>query len=414
MNTRSARAFLTAAFFGLSVTSVASAEITLLGVTSIPFDALDKSGLDNLIGDKIPHNRLGSFGSAIDYTGKDNLYIAADDRGPGDGSTAFRPRWQTFRILIDAAKAGSSDAVKVELVSTTLMTREDGQPLWGFTGGFNAREPRLGSRFDAEGVRVLGSRIFISDEYGPWVDEFNMQGQRVQRFAIPDRFVNDHPSGEPDEELPPKASKGRLPNRGFEGLALSPDGRMLYAMLQSPLIQDGVLGSAGGEAKAQRVGTNVRILGIDVATGATREYVYVMESAAHGINEILAVDNQHFIVLERDGKAGAKAKNRGLYLIDIAGATDVSRIDALPSTTLPAGVQPVRKKLLLDFMNPAFKLTGEQMPEKIEGLTFGPNLPDGRRTLIVTSDNDFREPQPSWFWVFALDAKDLAMPAAKP
>ena len=48
------------------------------------------------------------------------------------------------------------------------------------------------------------------------------------------------------------------------------------------------------------------------------------------------------------------------------------------------------------------------MPEKIEGLTFGPTLPDGRRTLIVTIDNDLMADKPSWFWVFAVDAKDLA------
>jgi hypothetical protein len=50
------------------------------------------------------------------------------------------------------------------------------------------------------------------------------------------------------------------------------------------------------------------------------------------------------------------------------------------------------------------------MPEKLEGLCFGPRLPDGRRTLIVTSDNDLKAEQASWFWVFAVDESLLTVP----
>ena len=44
------------------------------------------------------------------------------------------------------------------------------------------------------------------------------------------------------------------------------------------------------------------------------------------------------------------------------------------------------------------------MPEKIDGLTFGPNLRDGRKTLLVSTDNDFDSGSPSLIWVFALAA----------
>ena len=70
-------------------------------------------------------------------------------------------------------------------------------------------------------------------------------------------------------------------------------------MMQSPLIQDGALSASG-----DRIGTNVRILEIDVASGATRELLYPLDSPAYGINEILAVNDHQFLVLERDGKGG--------------------------------------------------------------------------------------------------------------
>src|SRR5262249_40518556 len=97
----------------------ARGDITLVGTFSIPGDALDRSGLQGTVGKDIPQARLGSFGSAIDYTGKDDLYIACDDRGPGNGELPFRCRFQTFRIRIDP---GAQEPVHVDLISTTLLS----------------------------------------------------------------------------------------------------------------------------------------------------------------------------------------------------------------------------------------------------------------------------------------------------
>ena len=64
--------------------------------------------------------------------------------------------------------------------------------------------------------------------------------------------------------------------------------------------------------------------------------------------------------------------------------------------------------LLIDLLDPRWKLAGEQMPEKIEGLCLGPQLPDGRQTLLLSSDNDFESKNASLIWVFALPALKTA------
>ena len=130
-----------------------------------------------------------------------------------------------------------------------------------------------------------------------------------------------------------------------------------------------------------------------------REVVYRLEEPAYGTSELLAMDDHRFLVIERDSRA---AQFRRIYEIDVNGATDVLGMNELPSDVLPASVQPVAKKLFLDLTDPATGLG--QTPEKIEGLCWGPTLPDGRRTLIIAVDNDMKADQPTIFWVFALPA----------
>lgn len=380
----------------------AAHEVTLLGKASIPGDATDLSGLTADVS-TFTQARLGSFGSAIDYLGKDDLYVATDDRGPGDGSLPWRCRWQTFRISLSP---GAAEPVKVDLVSTTLMSDEAGRGLNGLASIHAGDDRAKDLRYDPEGVRVHGGMVWVSDEYGPWIDGFSTGGHRVKRLPVPAKFRIAVAGDTGEDEMPPANLTGRQANRGFEGLAISPDGSTLWAILQSPLLQDG-----GVDEKNERIGLNIRILEVSLKDGATRELVYPLEKAGHGVNEILAMSDRELLVLERDGKAGTDTKFRSLFMIDIAAATDVSSIPSLGPRRLPDGVQPVRKRRWLDLLDPAFGLAGPGMPEKIEGLTLGPPLADGRRTLIVTTDNDLRAENPSWFWVFALGARSPAADA---
>lgn len=398
----------------LVLSAAAHADITLVGKASIPGAATDKSGLEGALKDGTPKNRLGSFGSGIAWTGQGVRYIAVDDRGPGDGAVPFRARCQTFDIKLDLAAV---TPLTVELVSTTLLSDPQGLPLVGAADAFNTAEQAKGLRLDLEGIRVSPrGTIYTSDEYGPWFDEFSPDGRLLRRMTPPARFMVSAPAADPAHELPPYCTSGRQPNRGAEGLAISPDGATLTAIMQSPLIQDGALNEAN-----ERIGTNIRILQIPcgagvapakgsesiVAAAQTREFLYELESPKHGVNELLAIGATDFLVLERDGKGGKATKGRALYRISIAGATDISAVASLPSRGAPAGVKPVSKKLFLDFLDSKFGLAGASMPEKIEGLAFGPDLPGGRHLLIVTTDNDLRAEVASEFWAFAIDAADL-------
>lgn len=373
-----------------------AAAITFLGKAEIPGTDTDLSGLTDTLEEGTPHNRLGGHGSGIAYTGRGNRYVMCADRGPADGATAYKCRLQFVDISVD--RVGAEWRVEVKLVSTVMLTDPSGRPLvgasWAFEGGL---------RFDPEGVGMsVDGRVFVSDEYGPSILEFDHKGRASScRIGVPEKFQINHPASSPSKELASNR-KGRQPNRGMEGLTVSPDGRYVWGIMQSPLLQDGALDSEGN-----RAGVNVRMLGIDLRTGETREYVYVLDDPSYGISEILAVSESMFLVIERDGKAGSKARRKTVMRIDTSGAADISHVESLPSRQLPPEITPVKKHLFIDLLSAEYGLSGDSFPEKIEGLAFGPDLPDGRGLLLVSSDNDFVASRPTVILAFGVDREDI-------
>lgn len=374
---------------------VHAAEVELIGSLEISGTAIDKSGLTNTLGESFPHNQFGGIG-AIDYYGAGQRYLLLPDRGPHDGIAEFACRFHWAEIQIDP---NASPAVRMTLLSTTRFVNKQDQQLVGLASAFDQAHPERGLRFDPEGARVGQSgQIFVSDEYGPSVCEFSSSGKLVRRFKVPAKFRPTKLSADPLEENSTN-SVGRQANGGFEGLALTPDGKKLFAFTQRPLLQDS---QPNAEDPKKRLGIHNRILELDVQSGATREFVYPLEHSTHGVSEVLAINDHEFFVLERDGKAGLEAAFKKVFHIDLTNATDASPIDSLPPMQLPTEVKPVKKSLLLDFLDPRFGLTGEKCPEKFEGITFGPPLSDGRRTLVVSVDNDFNSANSSWIHVFAI------------
>lgn len=378
--------------------------VELIATCSIPADARDKSGLEDELG-PVRHDRLGSMGSAIEWLGGDRFIMAAD-RGPADGAYDYATRVQTIRIALPdelGSKRGEPPAeLKWSLEATTLLTRE-GKRLTGLSGKINRKDAGKSLRFDPEGIRVdAAGNWIISEEYGPEIRVFasggeggsEKAGEQIRVIELPGAFAISRPSQSSDQE-DQFNSAGRVGNRGLEGLAISPDKKTITAIMQSPLLQDG-----------GRSGLHIRMLQIDLASGKSKQFVYPLADSNYGCNEILAVDDTRFVVIERDGRPGGNAGHKAITLIDTKGATDVSEVATLPKRWLPADIKPVARRVLIDLLDDRFRLAGESFPEKIEGLTWGPALKDGRRTLWVTSDNDLTD-KPNEVWVFAVSEQAL-------
>jgi hypothetical protein len=348
----------------------------------IPGSTLDAAG-----GTLVNDGRLGFF-SDLYYDAARDEWWALSDRGPGGGTLRYETRVHRFKLDVDPA----SGAISNFQVLQTLILRKGGAALDGF-----APDPTdtLGLAFDPEGVVVhpLTGHLLVSDEYGPSLLEINRAGQVVRRYETPANLVpRNAASGVPNFAGDTGNTAGKRTNRGFEGLAISPDGRTVYAMLQSAMLDEGGSG-----------GTLNRIVAFDTRTTRVKaQYAYPMagSSEGRGISALVAINDTEFLVLERNNRGLGvpdarvdQAPNKKVFRISLAGATDVSAINLAGA---PAGsFTTVSKSPWLDLAlpatlaHPSLAALGGASPEKWEGLAIGPRLADGSYLVLAGTDNDY-------------------------
>ena len=370
--------------------SCVAEEIELIKVIRVPGNQIDLSGLEKPLSDSISHNLFGGI-SALEYTGKDDLYIALPDRGPKDGAVDWNCRFHVVKISLEPGNTEPEFSIK-----QTVIMRDGEKTFSGLATRFKADAEKT-SRFDPEGVRIAANgNLYVADEYGPHIIEFNRSGQKVAQLKSPGRYKVAHPKATKAEENAANHS-GRQGNRGVEGLAIQKDKNQLFGLFQSPLLQD-----CERLENGKPTGLNCRLFEYQADTELTREFVYPLDKPKNKLNEILRISDHQFLVIERDGKTGAESEFKKIIRIDVAACSDVKNMKRLPPNKLPSGIKPVEKTTFIDLLDPGFGLAGEQMPEKIEGLSFGPDLADGRKTLLVASDNDFAVEQPTIIYCFAM------------
>ena len=407
----------------LFAASAANANIVLVANGSLTGSAAgpdtDLSGLTGTLENGAAANLLGGIGSGLAYAGGDT-FLALPDRGPNatpynasvDDTVSYIARFHTVTMsLTPNAGPGLPYTLTPTLTATTLLSSPtslaygdgsafglpSGAPAQNTANGFyftgrsdnfdpnqNSGNPDNG-RLDPESIRVSGDghSVFVSDEYGPYVYQFDRtSGQRIRSYALPANLDVSNLSPVGNTEISGNTS-GRTANKGMEGLAITPDGKTLVGIMQAPLIQD-----AADPATSKLL----RIVTVDVATGATHEYGYKLTTGS-GVSDIVAINDHEFLVDERDGKGlgdGSNAKVKQLFRIDISGATDITNLaGAAAANAAVAKSGPVLD--IVQTLN-ADGIASSQIPSKIEGIAFGQDvLLNGilEHTLWVANDNDF-------------------------
>ena len=437
---------------GLALATPAVAQIRLLAVGELTHSRAgsyqDLSGLHYNLENGVRATELGGLGSALAYAGNDT-FLALPDRGPNavefddliDSTVSYINRFQTVTMDLEPNHGnGYPFTLTPTLRATNLLWSAtplvygtgaglgvgSGKPPLNnflqhfFTGRSDNFDPNRDSgnpndaRFDTEGMRISndGLRVYISDEYGPYVYEFDrIFGARLRAFQLPSSFFVTTLSPQGAVEIADNTS-GRVANKGMEGLAITPDGKTLVGIMQNALIQDA---NEGGQATKL-----LRIVTMDIRCGCTtHQYAYLL-TAGTGVSEIVAINNHEFLVDERDGHGranGDDARVKQLFKIDLDGAVDISNLDGLTAVQYA-----VNKTLFLDLVQllEANGISPYDIPAKIEGVAFGSDVRQHGttlHTLWISNDNDFLEtvpdqngnqiPNPNQFFVVGFTDSDL-------
>ena len=329
--------------------------------------------------------------SSIEYVPSTGHYLAISDDRSDRGPARF------YELTLDLAQfrrsAEPGDA-GVGWVGMTTLLDLDGQPFR--PNQVDPESLRLDARRNLIYWTSEGQRTSAAMQ-SPTVRRMHLDGKPAGEFAVPGYYK---PGGSAGGLA--AGDVGVYNNLAFESGAITPDGRTLWTATENGLAQDDLPAAYGR-------GSRTRLLSFDLETGqAGAEFVYEVGPvtsalarfggfATNGVTDLLALSAHEFIAIERAFAIGA-GNTVKLYLIDTRGATDVRGWPSIRGRDLV----PVKRSLLLDLGTLRNDDGSRLMLDNIEGLTFGP-LFDGKRTLILVSDNNFNPPQSTQFVALTID-----------
>lgn len=282
--------------------------VTLLGRAVLPVQTyapgppsgtLLPPGVVNGITFPLPSQPVQGFSSMVDGRTAGE-YLAMPDNGFGGKATSkdFLIRAYYIRPDFKTAKGGSGSVAVGDYISF-----RDPNNLIGFPIVNEATTDRLltGGDIDTESLdRAHNGDLWVGDEFGPWILHFDAHGVLLDRpFEIPGVRSPNNPwlNG---------AAPTQPNSRGFEGMAMTPDGKYLYAVLEGATIAD---------PDQNRRHVYEFSIGHESLTGRTWEYRTTQPG--YMVSDMAAVDGHRFVLIERDGGRGATALFREVNLIDL-------------------------------------------------------------------------------------------------
>ncbi len=334
-------------FFCISISGCKSIDVK-------PHNKLELKFLDEYVlpEDILIDNTLVGGLSGIDYY-NGLYYLVCDD--------AFNPRYYEATINVDNSEISKIAIEKVIRIKDTSKYLD-----------------LEAIRYDAKTKQMfLTSEGHISRQKHPLFFSVNSGGNIVNEFKIPVAFY-------------PNSTQQPRHNATLEGLSKSYNEKGYWIAMELPLKAD------GSEPQLVKTKSPVRITYINtIANETVKQFAYLLDPiakqpknkfAVNGLTDILEYGKNKFFVIERSYSSGLgnQSNTIKLFNVDATKATNTLKMDSLNNIDYV----PATKELLLDFEQLRDKLTNNSI-DNIEGITFGPTLSNGNKTLLLVSDNNF-------------------------
>lgn len=321
--------------------------------------------------------------SGIDYdTSSHQYYIISDER-----SATTPSRFYTATIHIDKNKIKSVDFTSVHSLQNRYgqffpsikenpVEAADPESI-----RYNPVKKNLVWTSEGDKAQRNGNMVIVN----PSIYEMDLTGNYLDSFELAQNL------------LMKAGEAGPRTNGVFEGSAFDGDATHLYVSVEEPLFED------GARADVDNAGAPIRITKFDVAKRKpVAQYAYLLDAVArkpipatafrvNGVPEILWLSKDKLLVIERSFSTGYLKCAIKIFVADLAKATNVLEEASLKNATK---YRPVQKKLVFNFDSIGGHI------DNVEGVSFGPVLPNGHRSLLFIADNNFQWLQKSQVFLF--------------
>jgi len=345
------------------ITTVPSAPninaVKFLGEYDIPYNLIYKN------------TTVGGL-SGIDYNARRKVYYMISD----DRSDINPARFYTAQIFVTPKGIDSLHFVAVTTMQQTDNTVYPNKK----QDRSNVPDPEA-IRYNpilkqlvwsSEGERIVKEKDTVLEN--PAVIAISPAGKFESSFELPANLVMH------------ATDNGPRRNGVLEGMSFADNYTSLFVNVEEPLYED------GPRADVTDNNAFIRILKFDVASKKNiAQYAYKLEPVAYeanpasefkinGVPDILNIGNNKFLVIERSFSTGRLACTIKVFITDLNNATNIKDVPSLKTNN---NFTPATKKLLLNMDNLGIYI------DNIEGVTFGPTLPNGHKTLVFVADNNF-------------------------
>ncbi len=385
-NTRGMKKILIA--FGILATATVLAQglkTELIGYSELAADTFSTgpaSGQFNANGSKAEAPRFTSQPvqgfSGIQFAANGNYWMLSDNGfGTKYNSVDYLLRLHNVSLAAKTVGGGAGTVA----VNNFIQLRDPDKKVPFIIVNENTPERLLtGFDFDPESfVIAQDGTLWIGEEFGPYLLNFDTTGKLLAApIATPDFGAGKDPSKDLVRSPNNPGVLASSPNpggmsvanlggsRGYEGMAINPSKTKIYAMLEGSVTTD----TAG-------------LLRINEFDLTSKKFVglagfYKMEETSHAIGDFAVINDNEYLVIERDNGSGATAKFKRIYKIDL------SKKD-------PNGI--AQKELVADLMN--ISDTNKLAPSTKDGIfqfpfvTIENVIVLNSTTILVANDNNY-------------------------
>lgn len=326
--------------------------------------------------------------SGIDYDKENNVYYLISD----DWSQINPARFYTAHVFFSEKGIDS-----VQFINVTYFLQPDGT-LYPGTKQNPYQTP------DPEAIRYnpLNKNLVWTSEGERLItkDSLVLEDPAIRIISKEGKYIDSFPLAEQTHMY--ATEKGLRRNGVFEGLSFADGYKNLYVSIEEPIYEDGPR-AATGDSSAW-----IRVLKYEVNKKTlVGEYFYQVDPVVrmpvpanghkiNGVSDILEINRNKLLFVERSYSLGRTDCNIRVYIGNVLKASNIISVSSLKQLK---GFIPINKTLLFN-MDDLGMYIGN-----IEGVSFGPSLSNGHRTLIFVADNNFRATEKTQFLLFEIIPK---------